>query len=235
MSAKPHRLFPHGEFQQLAPNLWIVRGGMPFPLYRNMVIYRLPEGRLLLHSLVALSEAGMKALESLGKPSILIVPHGYDGLDARWYSDRYPQAALLTPDEERSRVEEEGAKITDDPTRVLPPLGFKLHRVAGLKFTEYVLEAPIEGGSALICTSVLAHRGSAPPGLIGRLVAAILMSGDRLATGRMMRTFMVKDKAAFKNFLGTLSAIPNLRILTVAHGDPIVGGDIAARLRGAAS
>lgn len=235
MSSKPHRLFPHGEFQRLAPNLWIVRGGLPFPIHRNMVVCLLPDGRLLLHSLVALGEAGMKQLEALGRPAIMVVPHGYDGMDAHWYWERYPQAAFLTPDEERSRVEEDGTKITGDPARVLPSLGFKLHKVVGLKFTEYVLEAPVEGGVALICASALAHRGAAAPGFLGRLIAAAMMSGDRLAPGRMLRTFMVKDKAGFRSFLATLSAIPNMRIVTVAHGDPITDGDIAAKLRGAAA
>ena len=69
MSTKPHRLFPHGEVQALAPNLWMVRGGMPFPLYRNMVVYRLPDRRLVLHSLVALSEAGMKQLTVIRSPA----------------------------------------------------------------------------------------------------------------------------------------------------------------------
>jgi hypothetical protein len=235
MSSAPHRMFPHGEFRQLAPNLWIVRGGMPFPLYRNMVVYRLPDGRLILHSLVALSAGGMKQLEALGQPSLMVVPHGYDGMDAHWFVDRYPQAAVLTPDEERFRVEEDGTKVTDDLARVLPSLGFKLHKVAGLKFTEYVLEAPVDGGTALICTSVLANRGATPPGFLGRLVAKTLMSGDKLATGRMMRLFMVKDKAAFKGFLAMLAAIPNVRIVTVAHGDPILGGDISAKLKEAAA
>ena len=67
---------------------------MPVPLYRNMVVYRLNDGRLILHSLVALSEAGMKQLEALGRPSIMVIPHGYDGMDASWYLDRYPQAAF---------------------------------------------------------------------------------------------------------------------------------------------
>lgn len=235
MPARPHRLFPHGEFRQLAPKLWIVRGGLPFPIYRNMIVYRLPDERLVLHSLVALSEAGMKQLEALGKPSILVVPHGFDGMDAHWYWERYPQAALLTPDEERSRIEEDGTKVTDDPARVLPSLGFKLHKVVGLKFTEYVLEAPVEGGTALICTSVLANTGAAPSGFIGRLVAMSMMSGDKLAPGRMLRTFMVKDKAMFKNFLATLSTIPNVKIVTVSHGDPITSGDITAKLDGAAA
>jgi hypothetical protein len=235
MTQSKHRLFPHGEFRQLAPNLWIVRGGLPFPLYRNMVVYRVPDGRLVLHSLVALSDVGMKQLEALGKPSIMVVPNGYDGMDAHWYFQRYPQAAFLTPDEERSRIEGEGTKITDDPARVLPSLGFKLHKVAGLKFTEYVLEAPVEGGTALIFNNVLDHSGATPSGFIGWLMDVAAMSGGKLAPGRMLRMFMVKDKAAFKRFLRTLVTIPNVKIVTVSHGDPITGGDITAKLKGAAA
>jgi hypothetical protein len=235
MSTQPHRLFPHGEFRQLAPNLWIVRGGLSVPVYRNMVVYRLPDGRLVLHSLVALSEAGMKQLEAFGKPSIMVVPHGYDHMDADWYFQRYPQAAFLTPDEERSRIEASGTKVTDDPARVLPPLGFKLHKVVGLKFTEYVLEAPVDGGTALICNSVLGHSGAAPSGFIGWLMDVAAMSGGKLAPGRMLRMMMVKDKVAFKEFLSTLPLIPNVKIVTVSHGDPIIGGDITAKLKGAAA
>lgn len=231
MSAKPHKLYPHGEFRSLAPNLWIVRGGMPMPIYRNMVVYRLPDGRLILHSLIALDEAGVKRLETLGKPSFMLVPHGYDSMDVPWYFQRYPQATFLTPDEERSRVEECGVKMSDDPARVLPSFGIKLHKVVGLKFTEYVLEAPVDGGTAVICNGALANNGAAAPGFFGWLMDMATMSGGKLTPGRALRTFMVQDKAAFKGFLTTLPAIPNIKILTVTHGDPIVGGDIAAKLR----
>lgn len=232
---KPHRLFPHGDFQRLAPNLWVVRGGLPFPLYRNMVVYRLTDGRLMLHSLVALSEAGMKQLEALGRPSIMVVPHGYDGMDAPWYFERYPQAAFLTPDEERSRLAEHFTNITDDPARLLPSLGITLHKVVGLRFTEYVLEAPVAGGAALIFNNALDNGGACPPGLLGRLMDVATMTAGRLAPGRMLRAFMVKDRAAFRSFLATLSTIPAVRILTVSHGDAITSGDIAARLKAAAA
>lgn len=231
----PHRLFPHGEFQRLAPNLWIVRGGLPVPLYRNMVVYRLNDGRLILHSLVALSEAGMRQLEALGRPSIMVIPHGHDGMDASWYLGRYPQAAFLAPDEERSQLAEYFTNITDDPAGVLPSLGITLHKVAGLKFTEYVLQAPVEGGAALIFSSALDNRGACPPGFLGRLMDLVAMTGGRLAPGRMLRAFMVRDRAAFKNFLATMAAIPAVKIVTVSHGDPITSGDIAARLKEAAA
>ena len=165
----------------------------------------------------------------------MVVPHGYDQMDAHWYFQRYPQAAFLTPDEERSRLQEHFTKITDDPARVLTPLGFTLHKVVGLKFTEYVLEAPVDGGTALIFNNVLDHCGAAPSGFIGWLMDVATMSGGKLAPGRMLRTFMVKDKAAFKNFLATLPTIPNVKIVTVSHGDPIIDGDITAKLKGAAA
>jgi hypothetical protein len=61
------------------------------------------------------------------------------------------------------------------------------------------------------------------------------MSGAKLAPGRMLRTFMVKDRGTFKAFLATLPTIPNVKIVTVAHGDPIRGGDITAQLKDAAA
>jgi hypothetical protein len=44
---------------------------------------------------------------------------------------------------------------------------------------------------------------------------------------------MVKDRAAFRNFLATLPEIAGVRILTVSHGDPIIGGDITTKLKDA--
>jgi hypothetical protein len=64
-----HKIFPHGELREVAANLWQLRGSLPFPLPRNMTVHRLPDGELLLHSVVALDDDGMKKLESLGKPA----------------------------------------------------------------------------------------------------------------------------------------------------------------------
>lgn len=39
-----HRIFPHGPPVELAPGLWQVEGSLPFPLKRNMTVYRRPDG-----------------------------------------------------------------------------------------------------------------------------------------------------------------------------------------------
>ncbi len=46
--APPHRIFPHGELEPIVPGLWRVVGSLAFPLKRNMFVYRLPDGGLLL-------------------------------------------------------------------------------------------------------------------------------------------------------------------------------------------
>ncbi len=62
-----HRIYPHGSFNELLPSLWVIRGQINAPLHRNMVVIRLPSGELVVHSGVALNEAGMKELEALGR------------------------------------------------------------------------------------------------------------------------------------------------------------------------
>ena len=70
-----------------------------------MVVVRLGDGRLLLHSAIAMDEPAMKQLEGLGQPSFLVVPSGYHRLDAARYKDRYPEIEVLCPSGGRSRVE----------------------------------------------------------------------------------------------------------------------------------
>ena len=38
-----HQIFRHGGLEELADGVWRVKGGLPFPLHRNMVILRLPK------------------------------------------------------------------------------------------------------------------------------------------------------------------------------------------------
>lgn len=35
-----HQVYPHGQLQQLADGVWRVKGRLPYPLHRNMVILR---------------------------------------------------------------------------------------------------------------------------------------------------------------------------------------------------
>src|SRR6185436_2856825 len=95
MADPTHRRFPHDDLEQLAANLWTVRGSLPFPLKRQMIIYRLADGTLLLHSVIAMNDEGMAKLDALGRPSVMIVPHIGHRMDAPFYKARYPQVRVL--------------------------------------------------------------------------------------------------------------------------------------------
>jgi hypothetical protein len=84
----------------------MVTGSLPIPLKRNMTVIRLGDGSLLLHSVVAMNDEGMAKLDALGKPSVLIVPHGGQRMDAAFYEARHPQARVVCPAATRAQVEQ---------------------------------------------------------------------------------------------------------------------------------
>src|SRR5579872_5131186 len=98
-------VYPHGKLQELTPGLWQVTGSMPSGhIPRNMAVYRMPDGGLLLHSAMCLEEGEMTRLESLGRPSVMIVPNGWHRLDAARYKKRYPGLRVVCPEAAHARV-----------------------------------------------------------------------------------------------------------------------------------
>lgn len=70
-------------------------GSLPFPLRRNMVVYRLADGNLLLHSVIAMTDDGMARLDALGKPTVIVLPNGGHRMDVAAYKGRYPGACAV--------------------------------------------------------------------------------------------------------------------------------------------
>ncbi len=88
---KPH---PHGALDEVLPGIWFVTGtvSMPGPLpvrfSRNMTVVR--EGdRLVLVNTVRLDDAGLAALDRLGKVTDVIRLAANHGMDDPFYADRY--------------------------------------------------------------------------------------------------------------------------------------------------
>src|SRR5882757_9525585 len=75
-TAQDWRVLPHGPIQSLAENLWRIEGELPhFSLRRVMTVVRLGDGRLVIHSAIALEEPAMQRLEAWGTPAFLLFPH----------------------------------------------------------------------------------------------------------------------------------------------------------------
>jgi hypothetical protein len=225
-------VMPHGELVELAPRLWQVTGRMKSPpLPRNMVVHQLDDGGLVLHSVVALDEAGMTKLESLGRPRVMIVPSGYHRLDAAVYKERYPDIEVVAPASARAKVEQ---KVRVDATAEerLPAFGWHCHAPTGLRQTELIFEIAAGATRALVVNDVLFNIPNHLPGFGGWLLK-VLGSTGRFGVTPIGRVAVLKDKSAFKQWLLATAARGDVGLLTVSHGDPVTS-DVCARLREAA-
>jgi len=234
MAEQSQKILPHDDPQELAPGLWTVTGSLPFPVKRVMTIVKLPDGSLLLHSVIAMSEAGMAKLDALGKPSIILVPHGGHRLDATFYKQRYPEARVVAPAAARAKIEEV-VKVDATAEEALPPLGVRLHAVDGFKNGELAYELDTAGGKVLIMSDAVANRDPVP-GFRGWLMAGVAggPKNRRLSVPRIVRMIMLGDKKTARASIEKLAAIPDVKVLTVAHGRPVTDG-VSAALREAAS
>lgn len=221
-----HRIFPHGELQELAGDLWQLRGSLPFPLPRNMTVHRLPGGELLLHSVIALNDEGMKKLEALGKPAWMLVPHPLHTMDAAFYKQRYPKIRVIAPDDAKQKLPSVGVDFA--PEAGLGEIGVAHHVAPGMRYTEIVLDLPADGGRALVFTDLLSH--GKPPSLFLKLL------GPPAGTGlpRIVRFRQVKDRKRVRGFFERLAGTPDIRLVATGHSPPI-GGDCASVLRQAAA
>jgi hypothetical protein len=222
-AASEQTIYPYGAPERLADDIWLVRGNLSYPLHRNMVILRLGTGELVLHSVIAMEEAGLSALEALGTPAYAIVPSTLHVMDAPFYKQRYPAMKQLAPSASMAEI---GNIVPLDGSveDVLPSLGFGLHKAPGSEIAEFVYEFPMSGGGrALVANDVFGGAHAADDSrLLGRLIVShIAVPRHRLGIPRIYRWRFITDLASVRNFAGDLATIPDLRLITVSHGDPV--------------
>jgi hypothetical protein len=222
------KIYPYHPLRSLAANLWQVEGSLANGLPRNMTVYRLPDGRLLLYSVVAMHDAGLGALEKLGRPAILVMPHDRHQMDAPFYKRRYPDLRILAPDPPHAR----NVAIDGDLSE-LGALGIKAYVLPGTTFHEVVLELPVEGGVA-ICTTELLGNLSKLPGLMGLLLRLLGPPGGGLGVARVVRWREVSDRKRVQDWMRSLAERPELRMVLVGHGSPVTDDPGAALRRASA-
>ena len=229
--SKQHSILPHGQLEEIAPGIWQVRGSLArVPLPRNMIIYPMKDGGLLIHSAVALNEEGMAQLEALGKPSVMIVPNSYHRLDAPFYKARYPEIRVVCPARARTQVEK--VVPVDGSAEELQLPGVTPIQPEGIKRVELLYELETTKGRALIVCDLLFNLpvGRGIGGLIGRLMG----SAGFFGMTRIARMLMLKDRQVFKAWLEQLAKRNDIALISMAHGKPITE-NCSARLMEAAA
>jgi hypothetical protein len=215
------QIYPYHPLKSLAGNLWQVAGTLANGLPRNMTVYRLPDGRLLLYSVVAMHAPDLEALERLGRPAIMVMPHDRHQMDAPFYKRRYPELRVLAPDPRHAR------KVPiDGDLSELGALGINAYVLPGTTYHEVVLELPIEGGTPAmaLCTTELLGNLSGLPGLMGLLLRLFGPPGGGLGVARVVKWREVSDRKRVRAWLRSLADRSELRMVLVGHGSPLIEG-----------
>ena len=228
------RVLSHGPIEELAENLWRVSGSIPMmSLRRTMTIARLADGRLVIHSAIALDEPAMQRIEQWGTPAFLIVPNGYHRMDAPAYKKRYPALTVLAPSGARSRV----AKVLapDGTLEEFPAdATVKFAPLQGVRDVEWaMLVESKDGVTVVLCDLVFNMDRKRDP--LGFIFTTLMGSAPGPRVSRLAKAAMVKDRPALRRDLERLAVTPRLVRLIVAHEKVASGPDAAAALQKAAT
>lgn len=219
---------PHGEIREILPNLYFVAGTlvMPTPIAirfsRNMTVVKEGE-RLVLVNAVRLDDAGLGALDALGKVTDVLRIAGNHGMDDPFYKDRYGckvwalrgQRYTAGFDADAPNVYMEPDVEVDTDT-ALPIAGARLHVIAS-KPPEAVLLLP---NRALISGDCLQNWETSDEyfNWFGTAMMHVMgfIKPSNVGPGWLKRCKPPKDELKAVADLDFVNLIP-------AHGAPVVG------------
>ena len=216
------KVLPHGPLTAVDDNLWTVTGTIHMPVAefeRRMTVARLRDGGLVVFSAIALDEAGMAQLESLGRMAWLVVPGDDHRLDAKIWLQRYPTMHVAAPIGAREKAlevvpVESTAPDFGDPT-------VQWTTVPGTRGHEAALAVRGAKGTTLVVNDLIANIRH-EHGFSGWLLRLMGFAGDEPNIPRVRRLAMIKDSQALSEQLLAWSEIADLHCVLVSHGEPIV-------------
>jgi len=219
----------HGSLEKLETNLWRVQGSLPgMSLQRVMTLVRLVDGRLVIHSGIALEEAEFGEVEEWARPAILIVPNGHHRLDAPAYKARYPDLTVLCPKAATRRVAEVVA-VDGDLAAFPSDAATQCSYLDGTGSGEGVLVVRHSDGASLILNDAVFNMPHLP-GVVGWMLKNVTRSSGGPTVSRIARWLLVKHKDRFREHLVRLASTPGLKRIIVSHHQ-MIEDDPAGTLR----
>lgn len=225
-------VLPHGPLQQLEENLWRVEGGLPRgPLKRVMTVVRRSDGALLVHSAIAMDASSMAQLDALGPVAHIVVPNGFHRMDAPRFKARYPKARVYCPPGARKRVAQVVA-VDGDYASYRGDASCELQLLDGLKGREGIVRVTSRAGVTLVFNDAIFNMPHGT-GLAGWFFRSVTASTGGPRVSRLMKTFVVSDKTAFRAHLTSLAETPRLIRVIVSHHETLEGEAARVGLRAA--
>ncbi len=204
--------------QRLDSDLWVTEAPLRFlglEVGARMTVVRLPNGDLVLHSPIALTEARRSEVEALGRVAFLIAPNKLHHLFVGDWQRAFPEAEVwVAPglEEKRSDLEVRGV-LGDAPE---PAWAEVLDQIAleGFSFANEVVFFHRPSGT-LILTDIAFNVG--PEGApLTRLFFKLNRVYGRLSP-TVLEKILIRDRAAFRAGLERALDWPFERVI-VSHG-----------------
>jgi hypothetical protein len=234
MASDDWKVLRHDPIEKLSENLWLVRGEVPrMTLKRVMTVARLGDGRLVIHSAIAMDEASMAALEAWGTPAFLLVPGRLHRLDAPAYKRRYPELKVLAPRGSR-RFAEKAVGVDGSYEDFPADDTVQLVTLPGVNELEGAMVVRSADGVTVVVNDAVFNMDRKKDPL-GFLFTTLFGSAPGPRVSRLFKLTAVSDKQAFRGELERLAATPSLVRFIPAHEKVASGPEAAAALRRAAS
>jgi glyoxylase-like metal-dependent hydrolase (beta-lactamase superfamily II) len=231
--ARPHPpALPHGDIREVLPGVHFVTGtlGLPGPLpmrfSRNMTILREGGDRLVLVNSVRLDDAGLAALDVLGKVTDIVRIAGNHGMDDPFYRERYKAKVWVLAgqrytagfDVKSPQVYLEPDVTIDDGT-ALPIAGARVYRINSTP-PEGILVVERDGGT-LVTGDALQHWAEPDPyfSFLGKVMMKLMGFVKPHNVGPAWLKQCRPPKSELRGILDLTFA----NVLP-AHGSPVLGG-----------
>jgi hypothetical protein len=220
---------PHGAIREVLPGIHFVMGtvdlpgALPVRFSRNMTIIK--EGdRLVLVNTVRLDDAGLAALDALGKVTDIVRLAGNHGADDPFYADRYGAKVWVVKGQRytagfdtKSPNVYFDSHTEMDATTKLPIAGAKLYTFASSP-TEGLLLLERDGG---VCISGDCfqhwHQTDAYFSLLGRIMLRVM----GFIKPHNIGPAWLKQCKPLKSELEGILDLPFKHVIP-AHGDPVI-------------
>ena len=205
--------------RRLDTDLWVSDAPLRFlglEVGARMTVVRLPDGRLLLHSPIAASDALVREVQALGPVAHLVAPNRFHHLFVADWKRACPEAALYAaPGLDTKRADLAITAVLGDE----PEPGWKgaLEQVAvqGVPFVNEVVFFH-RASASLLLTDLAFNVGEGSPARTRMAFRFMGKTGELAPT--LLERLLARDRAAFRASLERILAWPFERVI-VAHGD----------------
>jgi len=224
-------LYPHGPVSFVDDGLFVVEGRWKHSAFeRKMTVFLLASGEVAVHSAIAMDEAGMAALEAVGRPAWILVPNSLHYADAGWYAERYPSARVLVPAAARVKLFEKVRRIDGSIDEDWPESLHGELAIVPLRGTRIAEAAFVHGPSrTLVLTDAVFHYGGSDLPWMARMIMRANRAYGRFGPSRIFNSFVIQDRDAFHASIDALLELDFDRVI-MSHGRVLdTGGKDAVR------